>query len=91
MDTNPKAELEDVRQRRAVQMAQVRQGDLRAVIRDEMKPNYLADGPDKPAILDLCMEMAMALGPEVFNRVASVPIGARSTRRSTRGSACPAH
>jgi pimeloyl-ACP methyl ester carboxylesterase len=31
-----------------------------------MKPNYLTDGPKKAAILDLCMEMAGALGPKVF-------------------------
>lgn len=31
-----------------------------------MKPNYLTDGPDREAILDLCMEMAEALGPKVF-------------------------
>lgn len=36
-------------------------------MRDEMKPNYLAD-PGDTATLDLCMEMARALGPEVFRR-----------------------
>ena len=35
-------------------------------MRDEMKPNYLADGPDRSRILDLCMDMALDLGPEVF-------------------------
>jgi pimeloyl-ACP methyl ester carboxylesterase len=44
----------------------VRLGDLRAVMRDEMKPNYLVDGPRKSEILDLCMAMALDLGPEVF-------------------------
>jgi pimeloyl-ACP methyl ester carboxylesterase len=38
------------------------------VIRDEMKPNYLAAGPRRQAILDLCMDMALGLGPEVFAR-----------------------
>jgi pimeloyl-ACP methyl ester carboxylesterase len=33
-----------------------------------MKPNYLADGPRRQDILDLCMEMALALGAEVFER-----------------------
>ena len=37
-------------------------------MRDEMKPNYLAEGPGRAAILDLCMEMALALGPQVFAR-----------------------
>lgn len=35
-------------------------------MRDEMKPNYLTEGPGKQAVLDLCMEMAMDLGPGVF-------------------------
>jgi pimeloyl-ACP methyl ester carboxylesterase len=33
-----------------------------------MKPNYLADGPDRQSILDLCMDMALALGSRVFAR-----------------------
>ena len=31
-----------------------------------MKPNYLATGPGKQAILDLCLDMALSLGPQVF-------------------------
>ena len=33
-----------------------------------MKPNYLADAPGRRDILDLCMAMALGLGPEVFAR-----------------------
>jgi pimeloyl-ACP methyl ester carboxylesterase len=68
LDTNPMAELPEVRARRGPQMERVRQGELHAVMRDEMKPNYLADGPRKAAVMDLCMAMAMDLGPEVFLR-----------------------
>lgn len=66
LDTNPKAELDEVRARRLPQMDKVRAGQLDAVMRDEMKPNYLTDGPRRSEILDLCMEMALSLGPEVF-------------------------
>ncbi|QPH54156.1 alpha/beta fold hydrolase [Pontivivens ytuae] len=66
MDTNPRAELPEVRAAREPQIEAVRGGRLREVMRDEMKPRYLADGPGKQAILDLCMEMALGLGPEVF-------------------------
>lgn len=66
LDTNPRAELPDVQARRGPQIAKVQAGALRAVIRDEMKPNYLTDGPNKARILDLCMEMALALGPQAF-------------------------
>ncbi|WP_170333362.1 alpha/beta fold hydrolase [Ruegeria arenilitoris] len=66
LDTNPLAETDEVKARRGPQIEAVRDGRLRQVMRDEMKPNYLADGPRQGAILDLCMEMAMGLGPEVF-------------------------
>ncbi|WP_306119246.1 MULTISPECIES: alpha/beta hydrolase [unclassified Roseitalea] len=68
LDTNPKAETEAIRQRREPQMARARAGELRAVMREEMKPNYLAEGPGRQPVLDLCMDMAEALGPEVFVR-----------------------
>ncbi|MBO9411944.1 MULTISPECIES: alpha/beta hydrolase [unclassified Ruegeria] len=68
LDTNPMAELPDVKARRAPQMDAVREGRLWHVMRDEMKPNYLADGPRQGAVLDLCMEMATDLGPQVFLR-----------------------
>lgn len=66
MDTNPLAELDAVKARRAVHLAAVAEGRLADVMRDDLKPNYLSDGPLKPAILDLCMAMALDLGPEVF-------------------------
>lgn len=66
LDTNPLAETEEVKARRVPQMEAVSAGRLQTVMRDEMKPNYLAEGPGRAAILDLCMEMALDLGPEVF-------------------------
>lgn len=66
LDTNPLAELPAVQARRAPQIAKALSGGLRSVIRDEMKPNYLATGPGKQAILDLCLDMALSLGPQVF-------------------------
>lgn len=66
MDTNPLAETEAAKARRGPQIAAAKAGELRRVMRDEMKPNYLADGPDRGAILELCMVMATDLGPDVF-------------------------
>lgn len=68
LDTNPRAELPEIRARRAPQISKVQQGQLRSVMRDEMKPNYLVDGPNKQAVMELCMQMAMDLGPDVFVR-----------------------
>jgi pimeloyl-ACP methyl ester carboxylesterase len=65
LDTNPLAEAPEVRSRRQGQIDRVMSGDLIGVMRDEMKPNYLAN-PGDTALLDLCLDMAMALGPKVF-------------------------
>lgn len=82
LDTNPRAELPEVRARRGPQIARALTGGLRAVVRDEMKPNYLARGPGKRAILDLCMDMALSLGPEVFARQ-SLALRDRPDRQAT--------
>jgi pimeloyl-ACP methyl ester carboxylesterase len=67
LDTNPMAEAPAIQARRAPQIARALSGDLDGVMRDEMKPNYLAN-PDDSATLDLCMDMARNLGPAVFAR-----------------------
>lgn len=68
MDTNAAPESEAVSLARAPQIARVRAGKLREVMRDELKPMYLADGPGNETLLAICMEMAMDLGPDVFER-----------------------
>jgi pimeloyl-ACP methyl ester carboxylesterase len=70
MDTNPFAEIDSVKHNRNRLIKRVADGHLVAVMRDEMKPNYLVTGPHKPAILDLCLEMALDLGPDAFTRQA---------------------
>lgn len=66
LDTNPLAEADHIKDRREPQIAKVQQGGLDTVMRDEMKPFYLSDGPERDRILDLCMDMALELGPEAF-------------------------
>lgn len=68
LDTNPRAELPEVQARREPQIARALGGGLARVMRDELKPNYLAEGPRRKDVLDLCLDMALALGPEVFAR-----------------------
>ncbi len=90
LDTNPLAEQDEVRQRRVPQIERARAGGLRAVMRDEMKPNYLAEGPRKEALLHLCMDMALNLGPEVFVRQSRALAGRldpRATRAAFKGPA----
>ena len=66
MDTNPKAELDEVKLKREPQIKDVREGKLLEVMRDEMKPNYLAESENESSVLDVCMDMALSLGPDVF-------------------------
>jgi len=66
LDTNPCDELPELRARRSPQIERVRNGGLKEVMSEEMKPNYLADGTDMRMILDLCMRMALDLGPDTF-------------------------
>ncbi|MEX3010599.1 alpha/beta fold hydrolase [Hoeflea sp. TYP-13] len=66
LDTNPLSEAPERQANRGPQINDVKAGNLRRVMRDEMKPNYLTDGPNRQTILDLCMDMAMGLGPNVF-------------------------
>jgi len=68
LDTNPRAEAPEVQANRVPQIERARANGVDTVMRDEMKPNYLAPGPGRAAILDLCMDMALALGVEVFER-----------------------
>jgi pimeloyl-ACP methyl ester carboxylesterase len=66
MDTNPLADSARQTDMRNSQIERVSSGHLLAVMRDEMKPNYLSEGPGSEAILKLCMSMAGKLGPDVF-------------------------
>ncbi len=66
MDTNCEAESDRIKALRQPQIERALDNGLQNVMRDEMKPNYLADGPNQSEVLDLCMDMAMNLGADVF-------------------------
>lgn len=68
MDTNPLAETPEVRSRREPQIEAVRAGRLADVMAEQMIPAYGAEGAPAAAIADLCLDMALSLGPEVFVR-----------------------
>jgi pimeloyl-ACP methyl ester carboxylesterase len=82
MDTNCEAETDQIKALRQPQIDKAMVGELDSVMRDEMKPNYLADGPHRSDVLDLCMEMALDLGPEVFVRQ-SVALRDRPDQKQT--------
>lgn len=68
LDTNPLAETPETAANREPQIVAARAGKLEEVMRDEMKPRYLAPGPGRGPVLNEVMEMAKALGPDVFVR-----------------------
>ena len=74
MDTTPLAEAPAGRVRRDAQIARALGGDLAGVVREELAPLYLAPGaeatPEGRAILALCLDMALGLGPQAFARQA---------------------
>ncbi|WP_166418743.1 alpha/beta fold hydrolase [Cochlodiniinecator piscidefendens] len=68
LDTNPRAELDLIKERRGPQMDAVRAGKLEQIMCEQMIPNYTHDGVDTPEIDALCLRMALDLGPKVFLR-----------------------
>ena len=69
LDTNFHADTDEKRTMRNRQMDEVRQGALGAILRDELKPNYLARcHRENTALLDDVLYMGMGLGDDVFVR-----------------------
>ncbi|WP_298857788.1 alpha/beta hydrolase [uncultured Sulfitobacter sp.] len=89
MDTNPLAEAPEMQVRRGPQLEKALAGQLEQVMREEMKPNYLTEGPQRAAILDLCMDMAMDLGADVFVRQSMALRGRPDQRDTLRGVCVP--
>lgn len=90
LDTNPLAEEDAVKARRFPQMDAVRAGGLAEIMRDEMKPNYLSDGPNRDKILDLCMDMALKLGPDAFIRQSQALMNRPDQTETLRNARIPA-
>jgi pimeloyl-ACP methyl ester carboxylesterase len=81
IDTNPFADSPERQSLRLEQIEQVLSGGLRELAVDSLKPMYLAESNrDDDDLLNVILDMAMDLGPEVFrlqslalrNRVDSV-------------------
>lgn len=92
LDTNPLAEAEEVKALRRERMARVQAGALAEIVRDEMKPLYLAER--NAALLDLCLDMALALGPGTFQRQSQALMDRpdqTATLRAFRGPALVVH
>jgi pimeloyl-ACP methyl ester carboxylesterase len=64
---NASADLPERAAVRPVQQDAIRGGALKTVVAEQLKPNYLADANrTDAALLETVMQMAVALGPDVF-------------------------
>lgn len=69
LDTNSAAELPERQERRRAEIEAAHAGGLREMMIEEFKPIYLGARSKRDAgLLDLILDMALALGPEVFER-----------------------
>ncbi len=69
LDTNFRPDTEERQAIRDRQVIEVRQGELGVILKDELKPNYLAAcHRNNTALLDDVLYMGMALGEGVFER-----------------------
>jgi len=67
IDTNPFADSPERQSLRLEQIEQVLAGGLRGLAIDSLKPMYLAESNrDDEELLNIILDMAMDLGPEVF-------------------------
>jgi len=67
IDTNPFADSPERQSLRLEQIEQVLAGGLRGLAVDSLKPMYLAESNrDDEVLLNIILDMAMDLGPEVF-------------------------
>jgi pimeloyl-ACP methyl ester carboxylesterase len=75
---------------RRAQQRKVRDGGLAAVVRDELKPAYVAPANrNRRDILGLAFAMAIDLGPEVFLRQSEALITRPDARPGLRAIDCP--
>lgn len=82
MDTNPLSETEVVKASRQPQIDRAAAGDLAAMMSDTFISRYFQDAEARPDLVALCLDMALALGPEVF-RSQSLALRDRSDRCET--------
>jgi len=68
MDTNSQSETPAIAAAREPQIVGVMAGRLTEVMADVMRPEYLAEGPNRGKILALMQEMALTLGEGEFVR-----------------------
>lgn len=68
LDTNPRAELDEIKEARGPQIAAAKAGDLEVVLREQMISRYFSEQQPHRILDQLCLDMGLDLGPDVFIR-----------------------
>lgn len=68
MDTDPLADTPQIAAIREPWIVRARAGRLDEVMREAMRPSFLAPGPGRAAVLETMYRMAADLGPDLFIR-----------------------
>ena len=82
MDTNPRAEEDTVKITRQPQIDAVRAGQLEPLLRETMLPRYFATPEAHSQFDQLCVDMALSQGEDVFVRQ-SLALKSRCDQRET--------
>jgi pimeloyl-ACP methyl ester carboxylesterase len=89
MDTTPLSETPVQAATREPQIARAKAGRLAEVMAEDMKPDYLAPGPGRAAVLKSVVQMALDLGPEVYVRQSRALQRRPDQQRTLRGVKVP--
>ncbi len=68
IDTTPLAETPQAAAAREMMIVKARSGRMADVMRQEVQPTYLAPGPERAAVMEIVLDMADTLGPDVYVR-----------------------
>lgn len=90
MDTNALAETPASAAAYEPMIIGAKSGKLDQVMRDMMRPDFLAPGPHRPEVLAAFQQMARDLGPEVFVRQVRALQRRRDQQATLRKCKCPA-
>lgn len=90
MDTNALAETPQSAATYEPMIIGAKSGRLEQVMRDMMRPEFLAPGPHRVEVLNGFLQMALEMGPEIFVRQVRALQRRRDQQATLRRCKCPA-
>lgn len=91
LDTNPHPDTPDKKTIRFEQIAAAAAGKLEKLAIESLKPLYLAEkNRDDAVLLKTILDMALALGPDVFERQSLAVMNRQDSAPTLAGITCPA-